>query len=421
MPFNFSTSLSGLNASSTAIGVTGNNISNANTVGFKSGSVTFSDIFASSHGVRLNGAGMPVEVGNGVAVAAVDTDFSQGGLNNSSSTANAAIQGNGFFIVRNSQGMQSYTRAGDFTISNDGYLVTPGGEKVQGYAAVNGAIPSGGALTTIQIPIGQTMAGAMTSNVSLRMNLNRNDGTGATFHAPAQVYDSAGSTHNLDLLFVKQADGTYQVSATLDGNAAKLSVGGGAASATPATFTFDSSGKLVTPTQLAIVPDQTQLNGAVLPSIDLNLFQINPDGSMGEPLITNYASESGISATNQNGYGAGLLSGIAIDGKGVISGVFSNGKMQSVGQIAVATFNAQSGLNHVGGNLYEETSASGQPSIGVAGSGGRGAIVGGMLEKSNVDITSEFVDLIVAQRSFQANSRVISTINQTMQDLLQTI
>src|SRR4051812_23586840 len=127
MPFSFSTALSGLSASSTAIGVTGNNISNANTIGFKSGSVTFSDIFADSRGVRLNGAGAPVQIGNGVEVAAVNTRFTQGGLNTSNSSTTAAIQGNGFFVVRNDQGVQNYTRAGDFTINVDGHLVTPGG------------------------------------------------------------------------------------------------------------------------------------------------------------------------------------------------------------------------------------------------------------------------------------------------------
>jgi flagellar hook protein FlgE len=142
---------------------------------------------------------------------------------------------------------------------------------------------------------------------------------------------------------------------------------------------------------------------------------------MGEPLITNFASESAVSATSQNGFSAGIMSGISINNDGVISAIFNNGQTQAVGQIAIATFNAQSALTHAGGNLFGETIASGQPSIGAPGSGGRGAVVGGMLEQSNVDITSEFVDLIVAQRGFQANSRVISTINQAMQDLLQTI
>src|SRR3954466_525771 len=199
MPFSFSTALSGLSASSTAIGVTGNNIANTNTIGFKSGSVTFQDIFADSRGVRLNGAGAPVQVGNGVEVAAINTRFAQGGLNASNSSTTAAIQGTGFFVVQDSQGVQNYTRAGDFTVDVDGQLTTPGGQHLMGYPAANGVIPQGTTLGTIQIPIGQTMHAVTTTTAAMRINLDRRVGTGSTFHAPAQVYDSIGSVHNLDL------------------------------------------------------------------------------------------------------------------------------------------------------------------------------------------------------------------------------
>jgi flagellar hook protein FlgE len=421
MPFSFSTALSGLSASSTAIGVSGNNISNANTIGFKSGSVTFSDIFADSRGVRLNGAGAPVQTGNGVEVAAVNTRFTQGGLNASNSSTTAAIQGNGFFIVKDDQGMPNYTRAGDFTINAAGHLVTPGGQHVVGYPATNGVIQQNASLTPIQIPIGQTMHAVTTTDASVRLNLDRRAGAGATFHAPIQVYDSSGTIHSLDMIYIKQADGTYQMTASLDDNPAQTSVGGAAASSGPATFTFDSNGQMSAPTSLSIIPDQTKLNGATLPAIEIGLNQTNSDGSVGEPLVTNFASESAVSATSQNGFSAGIMSGITINDDGVVSAIFNNGQTLPVGQIALATFNAQGALAHAGGNLFGETVASGQPSIGSPGSGGRGAVIGGMLEQSNVDITSEFVDLIVAQRGFQANSRVISTINQAMQDLLQTI
>lgn len=421
MPFSFSTALSGLNASSAAIGVTGNNISNANTVAFKSGTVSFQDIFADSRGMRLNGAGAPVQVGNGVAVAAVHTNFTQGNLNNSGSSTTAAIQGSGFFVVRNAQGELNYTRAGDFTLDSQGRLVTPGGHHLQGYAAVAGSVPPGASLASLEVPIGQTMQPVVTTEAAMRMNLDRSAGTGATFHANMQVYDTTGSAHTLDLVYVKQADGTYQMNATLDGNAAQTSVDGAAAASGPVTFTFDSSGQLVSPATLQVIPDQTQLNGSSLPSIDVSLYQQNADGSVGAPILTNFASQSAVSATTQDGFGAGILSGVSINQDGIIFAVFNNGQTQAIGQLALATFNAQDALSHVGGNLFGDNIASGQPSIGAPNAGGRGAVVGGMLEQSNVDITSEFVDLIVAQRGFQANSRVISTINQTMQDLLQTI
>jgi flagellar hook protein FlgE len=421
MGFSFSTALSGLSASSTAIGVTGNNIANANTIGFKSGSVSFSDIFADSRGVRMNGAGAPVQVGNGVEIAAINTRFAQGGLNASNSATTAAIQGSGFFVVRSDQGVQNYTRAGDFTVDVDGQLVTPGGQHLLGYPARNGVVPQGATLAALQIPIGQTMHAVTTTDAAMRMNLDRRTGTGSTFHAAMQVYDSIGNTHDLDMVYVKQADGSYQMTATIDGNPAQTSVDGAAASSTPVSFTFDSNGQMDSPDSLTILPDQTQLGGATMTSIDIGLRQVYADGSLGQPLITNYASESAISATSQNGFSAGIMSGVSINNDGIISAVFNNGQTQAIGQIALANFNAQSALSHVGGNLFGETIASGQPSIGTPGSGGRGVVVGGMLEQSNVDITNEFVDLIVAQRGFQANSRVISTINQAMQDLLQTI
>ncbi len=421
MPFSYSTALSGLSASSTAIGVTGNNIANANTVGFKSSTASFADIFTDANGVRLNGAGSPIQVGNGVSVAAVHSNFGQGGLNTANSPTSAAIQGNGFFVVRNAHGEQNYTRAGDFTLDTEGHFVTPNGERVQGYAAVNGNIPPGAVLTELQLPIGQTMQPFATTEASLRMNLDSTATAGSNFHATVQVYDSRGEARTLDMTFTKQPDNSYQMAATLDGQPAQASVDSAAATAAPVTFTFDTSGQLVSPASLDIVPDQAQLGNAGLPSISLALRQTNSDGTPGAPLFTNFASPSAVTATTQNGFSAGTLSGVSIDSAGVILATFNNGQTQAVGQFALAAFNAQGALTRVGNNLYGETFASGQPSIGTPNSGGRGAIAGGMFEQSNVDITSEFVDLIVAQRSFQANSRVISTINQTMQDLLQTI
>src|SRR5712691_3326117 len=183
MPFSFSTALSGLRASSSALGVTGNNIANANTTAFKSSSITFEDIFTDSLGVRLNGAGGALQIGGGVATAAIPTNFAQGNLNASSSSTSAGIQGPGFFVTKNSQGAQLYTRAGDFSINKDGYLVTPDGNQAQGYGAVGGKIPAGSALTPIKIPIGETTAPVVTGQVTVKMNLNSADQAGAAFHS----------------------------------------------------------------------------------------------------------------------------------------------------------------------------------------------------------------------------------------------
>lgn len=421
MSFSFSTAISGLNANSAALGVVGNNIANANTVGFRAGSATFADIFASTQGVRLNGAGSPIQVGNGVRTAAIHTNFAQGGLNESSSPLHAAISGNGFFVTRDTSGTFGYTRAGDFTVDNKGYLRMPNGQEVQGYSASDGSVPAGAALTSLRIPLGETLPPQTTSEATFRLNLDSNAKTGGVFHASMQVYDTRGASHTLDLSFTKQADGSFQMTSSLDGVAAEADADGAGAAATPVSFTFDTDGNLTSPATLSVIPDQTALNGASLPSIEINLRETNPDGSAGALNVTSYARPSAVSATIQDGFPAGELNGARIDEDGQIFGVFSNGQSRIVGQFALANFNSPEGLNRLGGNTFGETLASGQATIGAPNTGGRGGVAGGFLEQSNVDITNEFVELIQAQRGFQANSRVITTVNQTFQDLLQLV
>ena len=421
MPFSFSTALSGLNANSNAIGVAGNNIANANTTGFRSGSITFSDVFASANGVRLNGGGSPLQIGNGVRTAATHANFAQGAINESNSSTSAAIQGNGFFIVQNANGDQFYTRAGDFVLDTHGRLVSPNGEFVQGYAAVNGVVPPGGNTSTLQVPVGQTLPPIVTSNATFRMNLNSTQPASSQFHATMQVYDSRGTARTLELTYVKQASGAYEMTATLDGVAAQASVNGGAPSATPVNFAFDPNGQPISPMTLSIVPDQTQLGGAVLPSININLRETNPDGSLGNFNITNYASPSAVAVTEQDGAEPGTFNGLLVGGGGTILAVFSNRQTRAVGQYALASFSAEDGLSRAGNNLFSETQSSGQPSVGPPETVGRGSVVGGVLEQSNVDIASEFVELIKAQRGFQANSRVISAMNEALQQVFQAI
>ncbi len=421
MSFSFNAALSGLNANSNALNVVGNNIANANTIGFRSSPITFSDVFANRYGARLNGAGNALQIGDGVQTAAIHTNFEQGNLNESGSPLHAAIQGNGFFVVRNSDGTSGYTRAGDFTVNNQGFLVSSNGGQVQGYQAQSGLVPTGAVLSSLQIPIGQTLAPHATTEGMFRMNLDSNSTTGSTFHATMNVYDSLGTERHLDLTYTRQADGSFLMSGTLDGNPVQTSVDGGGASAAPVSFTFDSNGVLTSPTTLSVVPDQTQLGNAVLPSINIALRATNPDGTPGDFNITSYAKDSSFSSVSQDGYGAGALNGAAVDQNGNIYGVFSNGQSRIVGQYALANFNSTEGLGRLGGNMFSETIGSGQATIGAPGTGGRGLVAGGYLEQSNVNITNEFVDLIQAQRGFQANSRVITTLNQTFQDLLQIL
>ena len=421
MTFSFNAALSGLNANSNALNVVGNNIANANTVGFRGSQITFSDVFANTSGARLNGAGLTLQIGDGVQTSSIQTNLSQGTLNESASSIHTAIQGNGFFVVKQPDDTFSYTRAGDFSINNEGYLITPRGDQVQGYPAVAGVITAGSSLSSLRIPIGQTLPPETTSNASLRINLNTNTVTGIDFHATFQAYDSRGTSRTVDITFSRLADGSFDATATLDGVATQLSENGGAPAATPVNFTFDSAGNLLSPTQFSIQPDQTVLGGAVLPSIEVQLREINPDGSLGAYNIVSYARPSSNSANNQNGFPPGELTGSSIDPEGIVLAIFSNGQTRPIGQYALATFNSSEGLSRRGDNLFAETLASNQATLGAPGSGGRGLVSGGFLEQSNVNITNEFVKLIEAQRGFQANSRVVTSLNQTFQDLLQII
>ena len=408
MSFLFGTALSGLRASSDALGVTGHNIANANTTAFKAGAITFSDVILNTIG--LNGANSPLQIGNGVSVAAISRDFSQGNLTSAGTPTNMAIQGNGYFVVKDSKGAQAFTRAGDFILDKDGFLVTPGGQRVQGYTAVDGQIPTDALLNSLQVPIGDTINPKITSEGTLRMNLDAADPVGTQFTANMQVYDSLGVAHAMSMVYTKTADLAYSVTAKVDGNPATIA---------PAALTFGSDGKLATPAApapLVVTPDQTLLNGATLPSVNVNMYQAD-----GTPNLTNFASPSGVSSTSQDGFAAGIISGILTDKSGTLTAVFSNGQTRPIGQIALATFNSEDGLKALGGNLLSEAIGSGPASIGKPGSSGRGDVVGQALEQSNVDIATEFTNLIVAQRSYQANSRVITTFNQALQDLLQII
>lgn len=422
MALTFSTALSGLRANSEALGVTGNNIANANTTAYKSKSLNFADVFHDSLNAKLNGAGLAVQIGGGVQSVGTTTNFTQGSLDESGSTLNAGIRGNGYFVVSSRNGDTAYTRAGDLALNKEGNLVTSTGDLVQGYQAVDGAIPPGAPLNSLQVPLGQFASPVVTANASFHMNLSSTDAVNSEFHAPVEVYDSLGVAHTMDLIYTKTGDGAYTVTATMDGVATQVSIDGGAAGAS-GNITFDSNGQMTAPDTLAIVPDQTQLDGATLPSINIALYQLNEDGTNGQSLITNYNATSAVAATEQDGFASGTLAGLSFSpkGDGVLIAVYSNGQTRTVGQIAIATFNSQEGLSRLGDNLYGETVASGQPSIGAAGTGGRGEVIGGVLEQSNVDIATEFTDLIVAQRGFQANSRVITTINQTLQDVIQII
>jgi flagellar hook protein FlgE len=422
MSFSFSTALSGLNANSNALNVVGNNIANANTIGFRSSQITFMDIFANRFGSRMNGAGNSLGIGNGVRTGAIHTNFGQGSLNESSSPLHAGISGNGFFVVQNQDGRRGYTRAGDFSLNKDGVIVSPTGGEVQGYRAVDGQVPVGTPLSNLRLPIGEIFPPKMTTEATIKFNLDSRMKEDATFSVPVEVYDSLGGPHKLLMTFTKQADGSFNMEATLDGNPCEVDADGSGPSTNPVNFTFDSDGQLLTPEEsLQIIPDQAELGLAELPSIDINLYEFDAAGDPISSYVTAYSKTSAATSTVQDGYAPGDLDNVAIDNDGNIFGLYSNGQSRVIGQLALAVFDSNEGLGRLGSNMFHETPASGQPTIGTANNGTRGSINGGYLEQSNVNITNEFVELIEAQRGFQANSRVISTANQTFQDLLQMV
>jgi flagellar hook protein FlgE len=291
MPLTFTTALSGLRANAKSLGVTGNNIANANTTAFKSGAINFGDVFHDSLNAPLNGAGLALQVGSGVHEIGTTTNFTQGSLDESGSALNAGIQGNGYFVVTNEAGETAYTRSGDFTLNREGYLVTSTGARVQGYQAVNGVVPQDAPLVALKAPLGEFAPPVATSKATFRMNLSAKDAVGSEFHSPVQIFDSLGVAHTLDLIYTKTGDGAYTVTATVDGNPAQLSTDGGGPGAS-ANLTFDSNGQLTAPDTLAVVADPAQLNGATLPNVDIGLRATNADGSPGASLITNYDATS---------------------------------------------------------------------------------------------------------------------------------
>jgi fagellar hook-basal body proteins len=405
----FSTALSGLAADSVALNTIGNNLANLNTTAFKKQTTNFEDLFYQQIGE--NGANDALQVGVGTKVASTSTSYLQGSVDPTGDTKDMALSGDGFFVVQQN-GVQSLTRAGDFQLNSNGNLITTEGENVMGYSAVNGVISGSSSLAPLTLPTGATESAKATQNFSLTANLNAGAATGTTFSTPVQVYDSLGQTHQLTMSFTKTAANTWDYTASLPAGDYT-----GAAANTTGTLTFDSSGNLVSPTgSVAGISFAGLPNGAT----DLS-FNWNLDDSSGNPTISQTTAASAGSGSGQDGFPSGVYNGFGVDSSGIITATYSNGQSQVVGQVAVATVANDQGLVVTGNNNYMTTASSGQANIGVAGTGSRGTITDSALELSNVDISSEFADLIVAQRAFEANSKTVTTFDTVTQDTLSMI
>src|SRR6202046_758377 len=409
---NFSIALSGLEADSTALNTIGNNLANLNTTAYKGQSTSFEDLFYQQIG--QSGSGDAIQVGAGTKVSGTSTDFSEGTIlpDANPNPADMALAGNGFFVVEQS-GVQSLTRAGNFQLSSNGDLITQDGQQVMGYAAVNGVVNQNTNLTPITIPVGLNEGAQATQNFSVTANLDSGATVGTSFSTPVQVFDSLGQSHQATVSYTKTATNTWSYAVTLPAGDAT-----GPTANTTGTLTFDSSGNLVSPTgSVTGITFQGLTDGAS----DLS-FNWNLNGSAGSPPISQLADASSNSAAAvQDGFTSGVFQTFSADQNGVITAQFSNGRTATIAQVAVATVANTQGLTASGNNNFTTTAASGQASIGVAGAGGRGLIDDGALEQSNVNISTEFSNLIVAQRAFEANSKTVTTFDTISQDVLAMI
>lgn len=381
--------ISGLRSHQTMLDVTGNNIANVNTTGFKSSQIQFQDtlsqVIQNAGGAQAGVGGTnPAQVGLGVRVAGITTSFTQGASQLTGRSTDMMIQGDGFFVVRKGA-EQFYTRAGSFDFDATGQMVLPGeGALVQGWAAVNGVVDTNGPLTDMRVPAGTLMAAVATQNAVFSGNLDQAEDTGTVLTRAISVYDATGNERELELTFTKTATG-WDVGAT-----------DGAATVAPTAMTFDATtGAITAPTTLTV--------GGV--AVDLSA-------------MTGFAGLETTQAVSQDGQAAGVLQSFSLNADGTIVGSFSNSLKQVIGRIALGSFTNPAGLEKAGGSLFRTTVNSGEPALGAAGQGGRGTLAGGALEMSNVDLSSEFTSLIVAQRGFQANSRVITTSDELLQELV---
>jgi flagellar hook protein FlgE len=412
----YSNALAGLNANSQAINIVSSNLANLSTTGYKDQRVSFEDLVNESL-TGFTNAG----VISGSTIAQATQVFTQGTLQTTNSPFDAAIQGDGFFVLRNTAGQTLFTREGDFHVDSTGHLVTATGQYVQGWNAANGALSSNGATSDITLPTNLILQPKPTTQISLSANLNANATAGsadATFSSPIQVYDSLGVPHTLTVTYTEAAPNTWGYSVTIP----SADVGGGTGSNTTlasGTVTFDGAGHLLTPAATAgSVPLQiTNLaSGASNLNINWDLYDKN-----GSPTLTQYNQASSNIANQQDGAAPGQLNSMSIGPNGEIVASFSNGSTENVAQIALASVLNPDSMRQLDGNSFAPTSLTANPVIGAPSTGARGQITGGALETSTVDIATEFTNLLQFERGYQANSKVISTEDQVVQQTISLI
>jgi flagellar hook protein FlgE len=433
----FSIPLTGLEADSTALNTIANDLSNMNTTAFKSESTNFSDLFYQQIG--STGSGDPIQVGAGVKVASNEISFTQGSINSTGNSTDVALNGSGFFVVSNGSGGYEYSRAGNFSLDTNGNLVTSNGLNVMGYPAVDGVVNPNAPLTAVNVPVGQVQEPQATTTMNMTANLDATTEQGTQFPAQVTVYDSLGEPHVATVTFEPgAAANTWTYSVALP--AADYSAAGGdaAPAAITGTMTFNQSGNLtqVQPTGAAN-PSTVGTAPGDVSSIALNFnpaatnvladgaaglnVQWNLMGAAGTPTISQVDTTSAVSATTQNGYASGQYQSFTVGSDGTVTASYSNGQQQNVGQLALANVTNSQGLNLMGNGDYQTTQASGTAVVGTSGTGGLATVQDDALEASNVNISTEFSNLIIAQRAFEANAKSVTTFDTVTQDTINMV
>ena len=400
--------VSGLQSHQTMMDIVGNNIANVNTHGFKKSRATFADVLSqvivgSAAPTEALGGSNPAQIGLGVTVSGVAQQLQQGALQITNRDLDVAIQGDGFFVV-NYGGEEQYTRAGAFFLDGDGRLVTNDGAFVQGWPAdATGVVNNTVAVSNISVPSGDQNPPVVTTEVKFGGNLDSTADLGDQLFSGLDVYDSQGNARPLNLTFEKTAVNQWTVTATVDDPPVAVAL-------TDNVLTFGPDGELTAPADFNMNIAAGVING--VGAVDLTI------GGTGERRLTQFGSESSLAAISQNGSASGTLQSLRVGTDGVIVGAYSNGLVQPIAQIALASFANPEGLERVTGSNWRTSTNSGLAQIGTVRNGGRGIIAPLSLEMSNVDLAEEFTNLIRSQRGFQANSRMVTSSDELLQEIV---
>jgi flagellar hook protein FlgE len=417
------TGASGMRAGSEALTVVSDNIANVNTVGFKRSRAVFEDVLGRS----VMGASAIPTSGAGARVAEIEQLWTQGALVTTGVPTDLALSGDGLFAVEGTVGGvegRFYTRAGQFSVDNEGFVVTPEGLRLQGYQAdETGAI---GATVGALRAGGETYPATPTATVTVGANLSADAPSGTITWDPAApaghasasttVYDSLGRPHDVELYFIQTAPGAWEWHAVVDGGEVTGGTPGVPFEGASGTLTFGPDGSLQSETTTS--SSWSFVGAAPGQSVAFDFGTSVTEGGTGFDGTTQLAGASTVNVLRQDGFGGGSVAGIRVEADGTLTGVFANGQERALGQLAIARFASNEGLARMGGNLWAETRASGEALLGEAGTGGRGSVVAGALESSNVDLGTEFVDLIAYQRGFSASSKIVTTADEMYQELV---